>query len=309
MFCSTVIATIGRPTIGRSVCSVLDQSFAADNFEVVVVNDSGQPLPEEDWQRSDKVLIVDTHHRERCVARNTGAAIARGRYLHFLDDDDWLLPGALDVFWKLTHNNDAIWLYGGSQLVDREGQPLIHLCPNFNGNCFIQMIAGEWIPLQASLIETKAFFSVGGFNPLISAAEDIDLGRRIALYGNVAGSPELTACIGMGEADSSTDHARLPEYSRRAREEVLNQPDAFIRMRTSANNSYWQGRIVRAYLTSMIWNLRFGRIFTAASRSVFGILGAVLAGRYIFSTRFWHAVVTQYKSETFSQGFQKAGHS
>jgi hypothetical protein len=42
------------------------------------------------------------------------------------------------------------------------------------------VMAGEWIPLQASLIEAKTFFTVGGFNPLITGPEDIDLLRRIA---------------------------------------------------------------------------------------------------------------------------------
>ena len=39
-------------------------------------------------------MVVNTHHSERSVARNTGAALSHGDYLHFLDDDDILLPGA-----------------------------------------------------------------------------------------------------------------------------------------------------------------------------------------------------------------------
>jgi glycosyltransferase involved in cell wall biosynthesis len=89
MFCSTVIPTIGRPTLSRAVCSLLDQAFTADDFEVIVVNDSGRPLPEMDWQHSAQVRVIDTNRRERSVARNTGAAIAGGRYLHFLD---YLVP-------------------------------------------------------------------------------------------------------------------------------------------------------------------------------------------------------------------------
>jgi hypothetical protein len=45
MFSSTVIPTIGRPTLDRAVRSVLDQGFSADDFEVIVVNDSGERLP------------------------------------------------------------------------------------------------------------------------------------------------------------------------------------------------------------------------------------------------------------------------
>ena len=41
MFLSTVIATIGRPTLRRSVESLLSQQVAPDDYEVIVVNDSG----------------------------------------------------------------------------------------------------------------------------------------------------------------------------------------------------------------------------------------------------------------------------
>jgi len=64
-------------------------------------------------------------------------------------------------------------------------------------------MAGEWIPLQASLIKTKAFFAVGGFNPHISGPEDIDLLRRIALEGDIAGVQALVAYIVRGEAGST----------------------------------------------------------------------------------------------------------
>jgi len=306
MFCSTVIPTIGRPELSRAVHSVLNQVFTADDFEVIVVNDSGQPLPETDWQQSERVRMIHTNRRERSIARNVGAAIARGRYFHFLDDDDWLLPGALESLWAIARATDAAWLYGGAQLVDRSGEPIIQLHHRMSGNCFIQMMAGEWIPLQASLIQAGMFFAVGGFNPLIPGAEDIDLCRRVALNGDIAGTPVTVACIGMGVEGSSTDYARALEHSRWAREKILSQLGAFARMRTSAHSDYWHGRITRAYLTSAVWNLQRRNILTMVSRTTLGLASVVLAGRHIFSGGFWRAVTKSYESETFLRGFREA---
>lgn len=307
VFCSTIIPTIGRPTLSRAVESVLNQQFSAGEFEIIVVNDSGKPLPEAEWQKSEKVKTIHTNRRERCVARNAGAAMAKGRYLHFLDDDDWLLPGALESFWQLAPQaTDAAWLYGSSQLVDRQGKPLIQLQHNMNGNRFVQVMAGEWIPLQSSLIKAEAFFAIGGFHPLIPGIEDIDLGRRIALRGDVFYTSQVVACIAMGQENSATNQSRAQQYSRWAREEILNEPGAFTRMRASADHSYWYGRIVRAYLTSAIWNLRRKNIFTAMSRVSFGLAGFGLAGWHIFSKSFWKAVTSQHQSGVFLAGFQKA---
>ncbi|MSP11864.1 MAG: glycosyltransferase family 2 protein [Chloroflexi bacterium] len=123
IFCSTIIPTIGRETLQRAITSVLEQRLAAANFEIIVVNDSGKPLLDGDWRGDRRVQVIATCCRERSVARNTGAAVARGQYLHFLDDDDWMLPGAFEHFWQLAQRAPhAAWLYGGSQLVNRQSR-------------------------------------------------------------------------------------------------------------------------------------------------------------------------------------------
>ena len=228
-------------------------------------------------------------------------------YLHFLDDDDWLLPNAFECFRLLDHRvTDTAWLYGGSQLVDRAEKPLIKLRHGLNGNCFAQVMAGEWIPLQASLIDTEAFFAVGGFNPLIPGIEDIDLTRRIALHGNTAGVSSIVACIGMGRDGSTTNETLAQQYGRWAREGILSEAGVFNRMRMSASNSYWYGRLIRIYLTSMVWNFQRKNLFTALSRAMFGALGFFAAGWHILSVSFWQAISARYESKTFLTGFQEA---
>jgi glycosyltransferase involved in cell wall biosynthesis len=306
MFCSTVIPTIGRASLARAVNSVLDQSFTADEFEVIVVNDSGSPLPEASWRHSSRVQVIHTNKRERCVARNAGAAIARGKYLHFLDDDDWLLPGALAAFWDLAQATDAAWLYGGSQLVDREGQPIIELHHHLSGNCLVQVMAGEWIPLQSSLINARSFSAVGGFDPRTPGSEDIHLARCIALCGDMAETSITVAAIGMGTEASSTNYARAATLRRRAREEIFDAPGAFKRMCASANTGSWKGRLVRAYLTSAAWNLASRRVFVALSRAAHSLAGLALAGPHLLSVGFWRNLARNYESETFLRGFSEA---
>ena len=275
------------------------------DFEVIVVNDSGEPLPYAKWQRSDRIQVIETNQRERSVARNTGATAARGRYLHFLDDDDWLAPDALSHLWKLSQHTQAHWLYGISQLVDREQQPLIRLQHKFNGSCFIQVMAGEWIPLQSSLIESEVFFKVGGFNTRISGPEDIDLLRRIALTSELAETPNLVAFIGMGTDGSTTDYANHHKASQWSRERILDATGVFNAMRKSATTPFWKGRLTRVFLTSMVWNIQRGRITTAASRGAAGLAGMVATGRDTLTKDYWQALARPYASLTFREGFKQ----
>lgn len=307
MFCSTVIPTIGRRTLFRAVESVLHQDLPADSFEIIVVNDSGKDLAEEDWQQYKCIRIISTNCRERSIARNTGAALARGHYLHFLDDDDWLAPGALMNFYELAQKSNAGWLYGSSQLVNWDGRPLVRLEHGLQGNCFIQVLAGEWIPLQASLIRAQVFFDVGGFNPHLVGPEDIDLLRRISLTDDLAGFSELAAYLVRNDPATTTDYFRHPAMSRWAREEILDAAGVFSRMWASATSAYWNGRVFRAYATSMVWNLLHRRVLTAASRAVYGMVSLARSGPHILSSGFWRAVTRSYASESFARGLEEAG--
>lgn len=303
-FCSTIIPTIGRPSLARAVESVLCQEVAGELFEVIVVNDSGKPLPEAGWQQSERVQVIHTARRERSVARNTGAAIARGRYLHFLDDDDWLAPDALQHLWALSQTSQAKWLYGSTQLVDRQNRPLIQLRHGLSGNCFMQVMAGEWIPLQSSLIERQTFFRVGGFNPLLSGPEDIDLLRRVLLEEEIAETPHLVANVAMGEEGSTTDYRDHAQGSRWARERILDAPNVYRAMCLSSVTSFWQGHMLRVYLTSILWNIQHRRLLHAMSRAFFALRCLADAGSRVVSRDYWQAAVRPYESPTFMRGFQ-----
>lgn len=296
MICSSIIPTIGRTSLSRAVESVLQQDFARDEFEVIVVNDSGSPLVHETWMDSEKVTILHTNRLNRSVARNTGAAIARGKYLHFLDDDDWMVPGAYQRLWEAASSTQAGWICGAFALVNNHGELLKEIYPSESGNCFIQMMASEWLPLQASWIDAKAFFAVGGFDTQFSTSgQDVDLSRRIARYYEFAHSSAPTATIRFGDAGSTTEYSRQISNSRLSREKNLDLPGAFNRLRASAHANkeraaYWQGRIIYYYLASVRWNLGQKQYSRAASRGAHLLLALLTSGPFLFSPASWKAI-------------------
>jgi hypothetical protein len=164
-------------------------------------------------------------------------------------------------------------------------------------------MAGEWIPLQSSFIKAEIFHRLGGFSALISGPEDIDLLRRICLYGDVAGMQSLIASIERGEADSTTNYKQHPVLSRLARDQILDDPLAFHRMKENATSGYWLGRMLRIYFTSAIWNLQQKRLAMAASRLASGLAVIVLSHFRICSLGFWNALLKPYQSPTFARGF------
>jgi glycosyltransferase involved in cell wall biosynthesis len=300
IFFSYIIPTIGRKSLSIAVQSVLTQDFTHADFEVIVVNDSGSPLPNANWQASPRVRIITTNRSERSFARNSGAAVSKGKYLAFLDDDDWILPGALNAFWDLANRNpNASWLYGGLQIMDEQRRVLAEMNSQLSGNCFAHIMGGAWAPIQASLIKSQAFFEIGGFSPFICGTEDEDLCRRAAYHGEFGNTTQVVACLFRGQTwNTSTNYLRAPEDTKYSRDLILDKPGVFRRLRDSANSAYACGRILRVYTSTISWNLKKRRFFTALSRLFYSLLLLFISVKYMVASDFWDAISAHHARNT-----------
>ena len=78
--------------IEKCIQSVLNQTF--ENFEVIVINDgstdkSGEIL--EKLNREDsRIILIEQKNQGVAVARNRGMNKATGKYITFVDGDDYL---------------------------------------------------------------------------------------------------------------------------------------------------------------------------------------------------------------------------
>ena len=298
MFISTIIPTIGRASLSKAVHSVLEQDFREEECEVIVVNDSSQELPKEAWQEHPNVRVISTSRRNRSIARNTGAAVASGRYFHFLDDDDWMLPGAFEAFWNATKSGPAAWYHGAFTLVDHSGEKVVDVPAYESGNCFVNVIAWEWLPLQASIIDSKAFFSVGGFEMLESLKggfEDIHLSRLLASQHDFVNMDQLVACIRFGDNGSTTNYSDMFIQNRHSRELCLGAAGTYQRLIASARDNkthkgYWHAKIVYFMGGSAERNFRAGQFFTAGSRAAYALAALCKSGKYFLDKEFWQGL-------------------
>ncbi|KKQ94460.1 MAG: Glycosyl transferase family 2 [candidate division CPR2 bacterium GW2011_GWC2_39_10] len=82
----------GAETIGETINSVLGQTF--QDFECLIVNASTQEKSVKKLNeiKHPKIQIIHQENQGVAVARNTGVAKARGKYVMCLDDDDIIDP-------------------------------------------------------------------------------------------------------------------------------------------------------------------------------------------------------------------------
>ncbi len=97
---SIIVATYNRPQLlVRALNSILMQSYK--DFEIIVVNDGGidiQEIVDEGNSLTENVIkyINNENNVGPSGARNLGLDEVTGSYIMFLDDDDILLPHALE---------------------------------------------------------------------------------------------------------------------------------------------------------------------------------------------------------------------
>ena len=93
---SIIIPTYNRPQfIRRAVESAL-RSEPNGDVEIIIVPNGGDDTWKKslaDFLHNPKILVSPIEKGHANAARNHGLKLAKGKYIRFLDDDDFLLEG------------------------------------------------------------------------------------------------------------------------------------------------------------------------------------------------------------------------
>lgn len=113
--------------IRQCIDSVLGQTL--NDIEVIVVDDGSDDETRQIVEScSDtRLCIISREHENAGAARNAGMRMARGKYLYFLDADDFIAPDALEIMASAADRARADIVVCGSRFFDdvtRETSPI-----------------------------------------------------------------------------------------------------------------------------------------------------------------------------------------
>lgn len=201
---SVVIPTFRRE---REVCEAIRSALDQKNVSVecIVLDDSSEGSAEESVTSigDSRVRYVKRETPSRglpAIVRNEGAAMATGRYLHFLDDDDHLCDGALGemvaaldahpdkgiaIGWVVPFGDDQYWLKEKTDYFTRAAR-IGAETPNSVWTAAHVLFIGTLMVNSACLMRRECFFPLGGFDPKIPVYEDVDMWMRaLRRYGHL----------------------------------------------------------------------------------------------------------------------------
>lgn len=95
--------------LNRCIDSIINQIFT--NIEIILVNDGSldtSPQICDHYARLDnRVKVIHKENSGQSDARNAGIEVSRGRYLAFVDSDDYIDPSYIAVLFYAAQRNDC----------------------------------------------------------------------------------------------------------------------------------------------------------------------------------------------------------
>ena len=182
------LVTVVLPTYNRgyvireAVDSVVAQTYS--NWELKIVDDGSTDdtvaLLKKSYGEEARISYSVLGHQGATVARNTGAELAGGELLTFLDSDDVADPSWLEKMVAEIVDGNAQLVSCGVTKIDADGGTQI-LLPMAKSTVYHGYRA-KLTNGGSYLLSTQLFKTIGAFDPKIRSGQHTELGFRLTRY-------------------------------------------------------------------------------------------------------------------------------
>lgn len=227
---SVIIPTYNRADmVGDAIQSVLNQTYG--DWELIVVDDGSQDNTHDVVAAFCDPRLRYTYQENTKLpgARNTGIRAATGRYVAFLDSDDFFLP---DKLWlqvaALERSPDTGLVASGWTEIDAQHKPLRTLYP---WRLDRGLVLADWLYscpfiVPSVLVRRNWLVKVGLFDPQQHYVEDWDLWLRLAYAGcRMVWEPSVVCLRRVHQGSMVHDAARMSAGAFRLFDKFFAQPD------------------------------------------------------------------------------------
>ena len=137
-------------TLGRCIESVIRQSF--QNFEMILVDDGSKDnsatMVDEIARTDNRISVIHQSNQGLSVARNAGIKVAKGRYITFIDSDDFIAQDTYKSVMELLKAHPEYDILEFS-VIEKYGSKAQH--PLILDDCVYQNKQEYWLKGQAYL--------------------------------------------------------------------------------------------------------------------------------------------------------------
>ncbi|GIK61339.1 MAG: glycosyltransferase [Ignavibacteriota bacterium] len=184
---SVIIPTFDRPNfLDDALESLTNQSFK--DFEVIVINNGEVKISDliERFSGRISIRLYDSEIKGNVShAKNIGLKAASGKYVAYLDDDDWYHPEHLQTLYDFLENSEIMFAYTDAlvELQDKKDntyfttKKFVEYSKDFNRNL---LLIKDYIFTPCVMHHRRCFEVVGYFDEKLSTDEDMDMWIRMS---------------------------------------------------------------------------------------------------------------------------------
>jgi glycosyltransferase involved in cell wall biosynthesis len=194
------LASVGTPEV-RTEIIVVDDGSSDSTSEVIATFDT-----------TNEFRSVRQHNAGLAAARNRGLRESRGRYIVFLDADDRLVPGAIELgVAKLDERPECAFVFGRCRMMDQDGTVLVTPeQPRIVRDHYRELLRQNyiWMPAMA-MFRRDPLERIGGFNSDVNAAADYEMYLHLARHYPVHDHAQVVAHYRKHDGSMSRNAARM----------------------------------------------------------------------------------------------------
>jgi len=200
---TVVIPTYKRlKSLSRAINSVYNQTY--DNIEIIIINDD----PNSDIEKFIDIkknveLINHKQNQGPSATRNSGIQRAKGKYIAFLDDDDFFLKTKIEKLVNTMESLNNEWIGIYSWYIREKPRKVMK--SNTEGDLSLSLLKCNMRLAGGSslLLKTDTVKSIGGFNISYQVHEDWDFILRICKKGKIKLFKEPLFVVGTSDHPQS----------------------------------------------------------------------------------------------------------
>jgi len=180
--------------LARCINSILSQSYT--NLDIILVDDGSTDnsgiICDEYAVKDSRVRVIHQENRGVSHARNTGIDLALGEYISFVDADDIITPGYLELLHKTLQGSNATISTTGTAYV-HDSKFMINPVTDLNQT--IELMSGNDATKNMlyqkkitnspfAKLYSKELFDTIRFNEKFAIAEDLDINYQLFLQAD-----------------------------------------------------------------------------------------------------------------------------
>jgi len=230
-FFSIIIPTYNRASlISKAIESVINQQES--NWELIIIDDGSTDNTKEVVEQFDdaRIRYIYQENAERSAARNHGIRKASGKYICFLDSDDYYLPIHLSTFRTEIEKPESPkkGFYFIDIIFDEGGKQTTFENPNPEYTNHIEWMIQMPIGALRTCIHSEIMKNYE-FNPIYNISEDTDVWVQIARTHPVIHIPIATLVV-INHDDRSVDRSNVRSFKKNlsVKKSILKREKSWI---------------------------------------------------------------------------------